>query len=186
MISFTEIHPGFDIAHNVYRDEALQIASELAAIDDVFWMAEDKKGKHYSLASPKDAQPYTAEAEEEARDHVAKIHADLWAIAYDITGYPNRTSVNKYVRKGSGVWHDDYLSFLPVYVLGLVDIQKPSFEYAPAQTPQARIEKPDGKVFGISISAGDVLRVSSSIVHRGINPTRSPRYTGAMSRDLRP
>ncbi len=179
MIGFTEIHKGLEIARGVYKDEALQIAAEVAQIDDVLWPDRGYDG-FYGLIPPTGMEIRSADADDEAKERVRRVHANLGALAHDITGYENRVSVNKYLPKKSGRWHDDYRPLLPVYVLGLVDIEKPSFEYAPVAVRKNSEWRPVDEVFGVSISVGDILRVSNSIVHRGTNPTEDVRYTGLM------
>lgn len=174
MSYFVEHFPGLDVSEGNYTRMAAEIAALLPGISEQAWGELREGGRQQIQPRGREHALYDASAE--------RAFEILRGLA---TGYINndiRLGINRYQPGGSGEWHTDYPPFLPVYVLGLTDINEPSFEHAgtaPDMDMNFSMAHPGKNAGGLIIKSGDLVKVSGrGLQHRGVSPTKDMRYTG--------
>lgn len=164
------LREGLTVEREIFRPEALKIAKLLPKVPKSSW-------------TPRNGfQGINRDAEGE---NVPEIFSILDTVSDNYgQSATDGHQINRYRPFSSGGWHPDPASTLPTYVLGLTDIEVPTFEYAKtiAKDEYGRFYEGDAANIGhLVLNAGDLLRIDAEeLWHRGVNPTKDIRYSAIM------
>jgi hypothetical protein len=176
MAELKELHPGLSMKEAEYRSETLPLGDDLGVIPERLWIPTRTPGydrlARWSLSK---TSPH---------ESMQKVYVALESIAATlIESAPNyMLQVNRYHPGSNGRWHADFSGMLPIFIVGLTDIEEPSFEYA-RQIVRGDDDKliPGDDTAEVVVKSGDLLKQETpDFMHRGLNPTDDFRYSGVV------